>query len=176
MRAEGSPGRLPASVWVPSGSEPLHLSASGGDTALCRISFWGFLPETPLSRHFVLPCFVLFCVGGGRWSGKLLFCLVVFWFGWFELILCLCLWRHSQEILVRQKKNPEFFYSGESSKGFLICERRQRRRLSALRSWILHQVIGESLGKSASPFVSKMVTLPRREIGRKNHKSLWSNK
>lgn len=64
MRAEGSPGRLPASVWVPSGSEPLHLSASGGDTALCRISFWGFLPETPLSRHFVLPCFVLFCVGG----------------------------------------------------------------------------------------------------------------
>lgn len=81
---------LLAPVWVRATTSECHCSG----TAVLSTRVWGLLPETPLSQHFGLLCFVL-CFGFGGY----------FVFLCFVLIFYLCLWRHIQEILIRQK-NP----------------------------------------------------------------------
>lgn len=73
-----------------------------GDTAILSIRCWGFLPETPLSQHFPLLCFVL-CFGfGGCFA--LLSCVFLFHCGFFcAHLLPLFLETHSGNINKTEK-------------------------------------------------------------------------
>lgn len=77
----------------------------------------------------------------------------------------------------KKKKKLLRFPTWENlAKHFWFARWDKRRSFSSWKSWILNQVVQESLGKSVSPFVSKMVVRLWREIVRKNHKSSQSNK
>lgn len=106
----GASGTSAGAMWV--------RATAGHSYSQCK--FLGISARDSIVSAFwcVLICFVF-------WFWRFCFvvlCCVVLCFGWFELIFCLCFWRHIREILIRQK-NP-------SSGVFLL--RRILRRISNL--------------------------------------------